>query len=62
MTPLPNKLGAPATRALSNAGILNLEQIALKTKTELLALHGFGKNALEKIRKALIANGLNFRP
>jgi DNA-directed RNA polymerase alpha subunit len=62
MSPLRFKLGAPATRALSSAGISSLEQVGLRTEAELMTLHGFGKNALEKLRTALIANGLNFKP
>ncbi len=62
MTPLPDKLGAPATRALIHAEISSLEELSQYTELEIKALHGIGKNALEKLRTALIVNGLNFKP
>ena len=41
MTDLP-KLSRPATRALENAGIETLEDLAKLSRNELLALHGVG--------------------
>ncbi|MDX2138490.1 MAG: DNA-directed RNA polymerase subunit alpha C-terminal domain-containing protein [Chloroflexota bacterium] len=55
------KLGAPAQRALAGAGIERLEQLTARTEAELMALHGFGPNALEKLRQALAAKGLSFK-
>ncbi len=61
MSNLP-KIGAPASRALANAGIDSLEQLSQHTEQGIKALHGIGKNALEKLRAALIQIGLNFKP
>jgi uncharacterized protein YdhG (YjbR/CyaY superfamily) len=56
--PFPPKLGAPATRALANAGITSADELATWTATELLALHGVGPSALAPLRAALAADGL----
>jgi len=55
------KLAAPAQRALQSADITTLKQLTDVTETELLQLHGMGRNALGKLREALKANGLSFR-
>ena len=60
MSDLPAKLGSPAKRALANAGIQHLEQLSGLTEAELLRLHGIGKNALEQLRAAMKAVGLEF--
>lgn len=60
MNDLP-KLAAPAQRALQSAGITSLKQLAKRTETELMQLHGMGPNALGKIREALKAQGLSFK-
>jgi len=51
------RLSAPARRALAAAGITRLAQLAQRTESELLALHGIGPNALAALRAALAANG-----
>ncbi|GMA16283.1 DNA-binding protein [Deinococcus metallilatus] len=61
MTDLP-RLAAPARRALMAAGITRLEDLARHSEADLLALHGLGPNALEQLRAALAARGLEFRP
>lgn len=58
--PLPEKLAAPAKRALSSAGINTLNNLANHTESEILALHGIGKNALVMLKKALNEAGLSF--
>ena len=55
------KIAAPAQRALQSAGITTLTQLTKTSEAELLQLHGMGKNALEKLREALQAEGLSFR-
>lgn len=55
------KLGAPAYRALKNAGLLTLKQLAKKSEAELLELHGMGPSSLPKLRAALKDEGLAFR-
>lgn len=58
---LQNKLSHPAQRALANAGISSLEQLAHFSEKEIARLHGIGGNALEKIKSALQESGLHFR-
>lgn len=57
---LPAGLGAPAERALANAGIRNLKQLTKFTEAEIKQLHGVGPNALGKLRQALTEKGLSF--
>jgi hypothetical protein len=57
---LPPKLGAPAERALANAGIKNLKQLTKFTEAELKQLHGVGPNAVGKLSQALAEKGLAF--
>lgn len=52
-------LGAPAVRALENAGIKNLKQLSKKKEKELLLLHGIGKAAMVSIKSELRKNGLS---
>ena len=56
------KLAAPAQRALAQAGISHLEQLAKMREAELRQLHGIGPNAIKQVRKALAAKGLSFAP
>jgi hypothetical protein len=60
-TPIPlDQLGAPARRALANAGYSTLEQLAGARESEVADLHGMGPNALEKLRRALSEHQLSF--
>lgn len=54
------KLASPAQRALANAGIENLSQLAKLSEVEIKELHGIGPNALIALRAALKAKGLSF--
>ncbi|ROS44910.1 helix-hairpin-helix domain-containing protein [Amycolatopsis thermoflava] len=54
---LPRAIGRPATRALGNAGITTLDQVATRTEAELLALHGMGPKAVRILREALAETG-----
>ena len=56
----PAKIGAPATRALVNAGYTRLEQLTQVSEAELLKLHGFGPKALGILRSELNEKGLSF--
>ncbi|MFC4002043.1 hypothetical protein ACFS2C_13220 [Prauserella oleivorans] len=49
---LPRSIGAPATRALRQAGITTLAQIAQRSDADLLALHGVGPKAVRLLREA----------
>ncbi|MEV4351112.1 hypothetical protein AB0J83_42185 [Actinoplanes sp. NPDC049596] len=59
-TPLPH-LGAGATRALTDRGVVRLEQVAALSAAEVQALRGVGPYALRLLRSALDAAGLAFR-
>lgn len=59
-TDLPRDLGAPAQRALTEAGYTSLEQISQATEADLLVLHGMGPTALARLRRALQATGRSF--
>ena len=56
---LPRSIGAPATRALTAAGYLRLEQLAGVPERDLGALHGVGPKALRILRDALEERGLS---
>jgi hypothetical protein len=57
---LPAGLAKPAQRALAGAGYTRLEQLAKLRESEVLRLHGMGPKAMEQIRRAMAARGLNF--
>jgi hypothetical protein len=57
-TPLPNGIGAPATRALRRAGLTTLEAVAATGRDELAALHGVGPIALARLAAALDEAGI----
>jgi DNA-directed RNA polymerase alpha subunit len=54
--------GAPARRALANAGYTRLKQLTKITESELLNLHGMGPKAMGAIKDAMKARGLAFKP
>lgn len=54
------KIGAPATRALAEAGYTRLEQLAGVSEAELMKLHGMGPKAIRILREALHNRGLSF--
>lgn len=54
------KLSAPSQRALKAAGITTLQELASKTRKELLALHGFGPSSIRILEPVLKENGLDF--
>ena len=58
---LPEKLGAPAERALAGAGIKNLKQLTKFSEAEIKQFHGVGPNAIGKLRQALAEKGLSFK-
>lgn len=55
-------LSAPARRALENAGITSLKKLAGYSEKDILALHGMGPSTIPKLREALAAEQLSFRP
>jgi|JI10StandDraft_1071094.scaffolds.fasta_scaffold588771_2 uncharacterized protein YdhG (YjbR/CyaY superfamily) len=56
----PPKIGAPATRALANAGITSAQECAEWTEAQLADLHGMGPKALSILRASLGSAGLSF--
>jgi predicted flap endonuclease-1-like 5' DNA nuclease len=52
------KIGAPATRALNNAGYTSLRQLAGVARADLAKLHGMGPKALRIIEDNLAKQGL----
>ncbi len=56
----PSGLSQPARRALANADIKNLEQLAGFSKNYIKQLHGIGPKALEQLQQALGERGLAF--
>ncbi|KAA9379792.1 DNA-binding protein [Microbispora cellulosiformans] len=53
------KIGAPATRALANAGYPALRDLAGVPRAELAKLHGMGPKALEILQSALEQHNLS---
>lgn len=53
------KIGAPATRALHNAGYTALRELAGVPRAELTRLHGMGPKALDTIQRALEEHNLS---
>ncbi|MEC0178323.1 DNA-binding protein [Paenibacillus favisporus] len=54
------KLAQPAVRALRNAGITRLEEVAKLTEPELKQLHGIGPTAVKQLRRSMADKGLDF--
>ena len=52
------KIGAPATRALNNAGYTSLRQLVGVPRADLAKLHGMGPKALRIIEDNLAKQGL----
>lgn len=57
----PEGLAKPARRALANAKITSLRQLAAKREADVAALHGMGPNAIAALKRALKAEGLSFK-
>jgi DNA-directed RNA polymerase alpha subunit len=55
-----DKLAKPAQRALANAGINNLEELAKLTEKEFMKLHGIGKSTLPVLKEAMADKQLSF--
>jgi len=53
------RIGAPATRALNNAGYTALRDLAGVPRAELAKLHGMGPKALEIIQSELERHNLS---
>ena len=58
--PLPGKVSRPALRALDEAGITTLGQLAALGEKGLMNLHGVGPKGVRILRQALQEAGLDF--
>jgi DNA-directed RNA polymerase alpha subunit len=56
-----DSLSAPARRALENAGVKTLKQLANHSEVELLQLHGMGPSSIPKIKALLQQNGFRLK-
>lgn len=57
----PEKISAPALRALLNAKITKLADLTEYTESDVLNLHGMGPTTIVKLRAALKSKGLSFK-
>ncbi len=55
------ELSAPARRALEGAGIDTLKKLSVKSKKEILNLHGMGPASIPKLEQALKSQRLSFK-
>lgn len=58
---LTTAIGRPAHRALTAQGLLRYAQLAERSESDLLALHGVGPRAVAVLRDELASRGLAFR-
>ncbi len=56
----PRSLSQPAVRALLEANITTLEQVAATGARNIVKLHGVGPKAIPMLRQALAERGLSF--
>jgi hypothetical protein len=56
----PKGLAKPAQRALANAGVASLEDLAGRSEPGIASLHGMGPDAMRVLREAMAARGLTF--
>lgn len=54
---LPSGIGRPAARALEQAGLTTLDDVARLSDDELAALHGVGPRAIRVLREVIAARG-----
>lgn len=57
---LPTGLSNPALRALAEAGIVDLIDVAARTEREIARLHGMGPKGVRMLAGALADAGLRF--
>jgi hypothetical protein len=54
-------LGAPAKRALANAGVDSLKKLSSYSEKEVLKWHGLGPSSIPVLKKLLAEKGLSFK-
>ncbi|MCX8534007.1 DNA-directed RNA polymerase subunit alpha C-terminal domain-containing protein [Chryseobacterium luquanense] len=58
---LKGVIAKPARRALEKEKINSLEKLSEYSEKELLQMHGFGKNTVEKLKLYMKENHLSFK-
>lgn len=58
---LPARIGRPALRALTAAGVTSLHDLSQWRESDLMQLHGVGTRAVSVLRQALEDEGLSLR-
>ncbi|WP_228444902.1 helix-hairpin-helix domain-containing protein [Chryseobacterium echinoideorum] len=58
---LKGLIAAPARRALANEKIDSLEKLSRYSEKEIMQLHGFGKNAMQKLKAHMRENHIYFK-
>ena len=53
-------LAAPASRALSAAGVVSLASLARMSEPQVMSLHGMGPDAMSRLKAAMKAKGIAF--
>jgi len=54
-------IAMPARRALGKEKIDSLEKLSDYSETEIMQMHGFGKNAMEKLKNYMKENNVSFK-
>lgn len=54
-------ISAPARRALEKEKINSLEKLSQYSEKEILQMHGFGKNTMEKLKIHMMENEIYFK-
>lgn len=54
-------IAMPARRALEKEKIDSLEKLSDYSEKEIMQLHGFGKNAMERLKKYMEENQVSFK-
>jgi hypothetical protein len=57
----PEKIGAPALRALQNQKIKTLAELSQYSEEEILDLHGMGPKGVKLLKAAMRKEGLSFK-
>lgn len=58
---LPDTLSRPAQRALTGAGVEQLEDVTRFRESEIARLHGMGPKGIRQLREAMDEAGLTFK-
>ncbi len=58
---LQGVIAIPARRALEKEKIDSLEKLSNYSEEEIMQLHGFGKNAMERLKNYIIENHVSFK-